>query len=210
MAKLCHFNFRNKINAIFGNRKKELIRYLIFGKLCVILCFSVDTLKSQIMQNVKNPLIFIVEDSVVYRELIVGHLQSKNFTNIKTFDNGEDCLNAIHLKPDLIVLDYSFGGINGLELMKKVKAENPWVDFVFISGQNDVEVAVNIMKLGAADYVVKNNQAPYRLVRALEQLQKVTRKEKMKQGFKFGVVSFFILLFIVIVSIIFITIFFDL
>jgi DNA-binding NtrC family response regulator len=162
------------------------------------------------MQNVKNPLIFIVEDSVVYRELIVGHLQSKNFTNIKTFDNGEDCLKAMHLKPDLIVLDYSFGGINGLELMKKVKAENPLVDFVFISGQNDVEVAVNIMKLGAADYVVKNNQAPYRLVRALEHLQKVTKKEKMKQGFKIGVVGFFIMLFIVIVAIIFITIFFDL
>ena len=162
------------------------------------------------MQNVKNPLIFIVEDSVVYREFIVGHLQSKNFTNIKTFDNGEDCLKAMHLKPDLIVLDYSFGGINGLELMKKVKAENPLVDFVFISGQNDVEVAVNIMKLGAADYVVKNNQAPYRLVRALEHLQKVTKKEKMKQGFKIGVVGFFIMLFIVIVAIIFITIFFDL
>ncbi len=162
------------------------------------------------MKDAKNPLIFIVEDSVVYRELIVGHLQSKKFTNIKTFDNGEDCLKALHLKPDLIVLDYSFVGINGLELMKKVKSENPWVDFVFISAQNDVEVAVSIMKLGAADYVVKNNQAPYRLVRALEELQKATKKEKMKYGFRVGVVSFFIVLFVVIASIIFITIFFDL
>jgi len=161
------------------------------------------------MQNLKNPLIFIVEDSLIYKDLIVGHLKSNKFTNIKTFNSGEECMKELHQKPDLIVLDYSFDGINGLELMKKVQTEQPEVDFIFISGQNDVEVAVKIMKLGASDYVIKNEKAPYRLVSAIEHLQGSTKRRKMKQGFNLGVVGFFIMLFLVIVSIILITIIFN-
>lgn len=162
------------------------------------------------MQNIKNPLIFIVEDNVVYKDLIVGHLQSKKYTNIKTFDNAGECLKALHLKPDIIVLDYSYGGISGLDLMRKVKEEHPEVDFIFISGQNDLEVAVNLMKMGASDYVVKNEKAPYRLVSAIEQVKLATKSRKMKQGFSIGVVGFFVMLFLVIVSIILITIVFNL
>lgn len=162
------------------------------------------------MQKTKNPLIFIIEDSVIYKDLIVGHLQSKKYTNVKTFTNADDCMKELHLKPDIIVLDYSFGGVSGLDLMRNVKEEHPEIDFIFISGQNDVEVAVQLMKLGAADYVVKNEKAPYRLVTAIERLSMVTKSRKMKQGFSIGVVGFFIMLFLVIVSIILITIVFNL
>ena len=162
------------------------------------------------MQKTKNPLIFIIEDSVIYKDLIVGHLKSKKYTNVKTFTNADDCMKELHLKPDVIVLDYSFGGVSGLDLMRNVKEEHPEIDFIFISGQNDVEVAVQLMKLGAADYVVKNEKAPYRLVTAIERLSTVTKSRKMKQGFSIGVVGFFIMLFLVIVSIILITIVFNL
>ena len=162
------------------------------------------------MQKTKNPLIFIIEDSVVYKDLIVGHLQSKKYNNLKTFSNAEDCLKEINLKPDLIVLDYTFEGISGLELMRKVKKELPEVDFIFISGQNDVEVAVNLMKLGAADYVVKNEKAPYQLVKSIEQLLQITKSKKMNKGFQIGVVGFFLMLFLVIVLIIVIAIVFNL
>ena len=162
------------------------------------------------MQNTKNPLIFIVEDSVVYKDLIVGHLQSKKFSNIKTYKSGEDCLKELPLKPDLIVLDYSIEGMSGLELMRKVKKDHPEIDFIFLSAQNDVEVAVKIMKLGAADYVVKNEKAPARLVEAIEQTMTVTKNIKMQKGFSVGVVGFFIMLFLVIMSIIMITIIFKL
>lgn len=161
------------------------------------------------MENIKNPLIFIVEDSVIYKDLIIGHLQSKKFTNIQSFNSGEECLRALGQKPDIIILDYTFDGMNGLEFMRKVKTEQPEVDFIFISAQNDVEVAIKIMKLGASDYVIKNEKAPYRLVHAIEHLQVATKSKKLKEGFNLGVVGFFIMLFLVIVSIILITILFD-
>lgn len=162
------------------------------------------------MQNSKNPLIFIVEDSVVYRDLIVGYLQSKKYKNIKTFQNGEACLKELAQKPDIIVLDYSYEGISGLELMQRVRIEHPEIDFIFLSGQSEVPVVIKAMKLGAADYIIKNDQAPYRLVKSIEQLLTKIKKEKIQKGLNIGVVGFFIMLFLIIMTIILLSIFFDL
>lgn len=161
------------------------------------------------MQKSKNPLIFVVEDSLVYKDLIVGYLKSKKYENVKTFKNAEECLHSIHLNPDLIVLDYSFEGISGLDLMRKVKEEHPMIDFIFLSGQNDVEIAVKIMRLGAADYIVKNEKAPYNLVKSIEQLITAAKQEKIKKGFKIGVIGFFIMMFVIIMIIILMTIFLE-
>jgi DNA-binding NtrC family response regulator len=161
------------------------------------------------MQRTKNPLIFIVQENVIYKELLVGYLQQKKFNNIKTFRTTEECLKAIPQKPDIIVLDYSFQGMTGLELMKRVKAEHPEIDFVFLSGQNDVEIAVSIMKLGAADYIVKNNKAPDTLVHSIDFLLSRSQVEKVKKGFQIGVIGFFIMLFFIIMIIVLMTIFLE-
>jgi DNA-binding NtrC family response regulator len=158
------------------------------------------------MQRTKNPLIFIVQENVIYKEVIVGYLQQKKYTNLKTFKTADECLKVISQKPDIIVLDYSFQGITGLELMKRVKVEYPEIDFLFLSGQNDVEVAVNIMKMGAADYIVKNNKAPQTLVNSIDYLQSRTQADKVKKGFQIGVIGFFIMLFFIIMIIILMTI----
>ena len=102
--------------------------------------------------------IFIIQDNVVYKDLIVGYLKSRKYQNIKTFKSGEDCLPDLHLEPDVIVLDYAYKGMTGLEFMRKIKSKYPQTDFIFLSGQNEVEVAVEIMQAGAADYIVKNNK----------------------------------------------------
>jgi DNA-binding NtrC family response regulator len=161
------------------------------------------------MQKTKNPLIFIVQDSVIYKDLIAGYLQQHKFTNLKMFKTGEECLKAIHQKPDIIVLDYSFEGITGLELMRKTQIDHPEIDFIFLSGQNDVEVAVKIMRKGAADYIVKNEKAPESLVHSIQYLISATRTKKVKKGFQIGVVGFFIMLFLTIMIIILMTIFLE-
>ncbi len=167
-------------------------------------------LRCDIMEKAKNPLIFIIEESIIYKDLIVGHLQSNKFSKIKVFKTAEECANMLHLNPDIIILDYSNEGTSGLEFMKKIKVARPAIDFIFLSGQNDVEVAVKIMKLGAADYVVKNDKAPSRLVRAIDQVILNTKREKMNKGFTIGVFGFFLLLLLIIAGIISIILFFKL
>jgi len=66
------------------------------------------------------------------------------------------------------------------------------------------------MKLGASDYVVKNDKAPARLVKAIEQAIASTKKENMNKGFTIGVFGFFVLLLLVIAGIISIVLFFNL
>jgi DNA-binding NarL/FixJ family response regulator len=163
-----------------------------------------------IMQNIKNPLIFIVENSIIYKDLIVGYLQSKNYKNIQNFKTGEECIQKLQSKPDIIVLDYSYEGISGLETMRTIRSENPEIDFIFLSNQSEINVAINIMKLGAADYIVKDEQAPYRLVKSIEYLLTRTKKEKVQKVLNIGIVGFFIMLFVIIMTLILISIFFDL
>lgn len=162
------------------------------------------------MQKTKNPRIFLIENSVVYKDLIIGHLRSNHYTNLKVFKSGEECLRNIHLKPDLIILDYSSEGKTGLELMVQIQKEFPEIDFIFLSGQNDVQVAVRIMKIGAADYIVKNNDAPNKLINSIGHLINHTKRVKANKGFRIGVVGFFIMLFLIIMVILLMSLFFNL
>ncbi len=161
------------------------------------------------MQQTKNPLIFIIEDSIVYKDLITGYLKTNKYSSLKQYKNGNECLKDLHLKPDLIILDYVSTGMNGLELMRKVQKDYPEIDFIFLSGQNDVEVAVQIMKLGAADYIVKNDEAPKKLLKSINTLVSTTKRDHQSKGFKIGVIGFFVLLFLVIMIILLMSLFLD-
>jgi DNA-binding NtrC family response regulator len=140
----------------------------------------------------------------------VGYLRQKKLTNLKVFRSGEECMQNLHLKPDLIILDYAAEGKTGLELMVQIKKDLPETDFIFLSGQNQVQVAVRIMKIGAADYIVKNEEAPMNLYKSIEYLIHQSKREKATKGFKIGVIAFFVVLFLIIMVITFMSVFFDL
>lgn len=153
------------------------------------------------MQNTRNPLIFVVIESPIYNNLVVGFLKSKKYTNLMSFHTGKECIGQLKMNPDIVVCNYSMEEMNGLELMKKIKSEKPETDFFFLSGQNDVEVAVSIIKHGAVDYIVKNDKALAKLARSIDITVNATKSVKVKKGFKIGVVGFFIILFIIIMII---------
>lgn len=160
------------------------------------------------MQNTRNPLIFVVIESPIYNNLVVGFLKSRRYKNLMSFASGKECLEHLNLNPDVFVCSYSMDDMNGLELMKKVKVGLPETDFFFLSGQNDVEVAVSLIKQGAADYIVKNDRALTKLAKSIDFAVNSTKSVKVKKGFKIGVIGFFIILFIIIMIILSLTIFF--
>jgi DNA-binding NtrC family response regulator len=152
------------------------------------------------MQNIRNPLIFVVEDNPVYNTLITGVLHAKKYKQVHSFTSTEECFKKIDLNPDVIILNYAYSGFTGLDLMKKVHETKPEIDFIFLSGQNDVETAVKIIKLGAADYIVKSERAPEKLISSIENLSTKEKRENLKQGLKRGTLYvFLILLFIVLI-----------
>lgn len=160
------------------------------------------------MYNTRNPLIFVVIQSPIYSNLVVGFLKSKKYNNVKAFASVQESLAHLNLNPDIFVSSYEMKEMNGMELMKKVKADHPDTDFFFLSGQNDVEVAVNIIKHGATDYIVKNDKALTKLAKSIEYSINATKSVKVRKGFKIGVIGFFIILFIIIMIILSLAVFF--
>lgn len=101
--------------------------------------------------------IYIAEDDKIYGELLRYHLELYPEYEIKVFDSGKKLLNALHEKPHVITLDYSLPDTNGKKVLAYIKKELPETEVVIISGQEDISTAISLLKEGAYDYIVKDN-----------------------------------------------------
>jgi DNA-binding NtrC family response regulator len=107
--------------------------------------------------------IFVVEDDPFYGELLKRHLSLNPDNQVFLFKTGKECLKNMHLNPDFVSLDYRLPDISGLEVMKKIKMLNPEIPIVIVSGQEDVETAIDLLKAGAYDYFTKTSDTKDRL-----------------------------------------------
>ena len=107
--------------------------------------------------------IFIVEDDIWYGEILQYHLSLNPDYQIEKFVTGEELLKNLYKRPDVITLDYSLPDMNGQKVMKKVKENYPDLPIVIISGQEDVSTAVSLLKEGAYDYIVKDDDTKERI-----------------------------------------------
>jgi DNA-binding NtrC family response regulator len=160
------------------------------------------------MQNLKDPLIFVVEDNQVYNKLVVSYLRSKKFNRVESYTSGEDCLNALDKKPDIIIQDYLLEGMNGIDVLKAAKKVHPEIEFIFLSGQDSIDVAINTMKYGAYDYIVKDQLALKKIVNKITKIISVQQLVKSNKRYKMGVTLFFVALVVIIILILSLTIFF--
>jgi DNA-binding NtrC family response regulator len=125
--------------------------------------------------DMDDKLIFIVDDDKVILNLLEYTFKSKEGYNVKTFDSGEECLNNLHLKPDLIVLDHLFylrgvNGMSGLETLKEIRIKSPDIPVIILSGQEDLALIREFIKNGAVKYIPK---ADYFIDVLVESVEKV-------------------------------------
>lgn len=138
--------------------------------------------------------IFLVEDDSFFGEAIKYHLKLNPDYTVTLFQTGKECLEKLYLKPDIICLDFGLPDIAGDVLLRKILQINNAISIVMISGQEDIEVAVNCLKAGAKDYIVKNNNTKDLLwnaiIRIRENLslqnQVEELKEKLEHKFSFA------------------------
>jgi len=126
--------------------------------------------------------IFIVEDDVWYGEVIEYHLSLNPDVSVKKFTNGKDFLNALDEQPNLVTLDYSLPDISGEEVLKKVKEFNPELPVVIISGQEDIGTAIKLLRDGAYDYIVKDDETKERIWNIIRNIrEKENLREEISQ-----------------------------
>ncbi|HEY4789367.1 MAG TPA: response regulator, partial [Bacteroidales bacterium] len=108
--------------------------------------------------------IFVVEDNEWYNRFLVYNLSLIPEYEVTSFFNGKDCLNHLNDDPDVITLDYRLPDISGLEVLSQIKKENSDIQVLLISEQDDIQVVLELLKLGAYDYIIKTNDIKERLI----------------------------------------------
>jgi DNA-binding NtrC family response regulator len=101
--------------------------------------------------------IFIVEDDVMIASLMKQTLGKTGDHEITHFQTGEECINRLPERPDIVTIDYNLPGMNGLDLLERVKAFDQGIMVIVVSGQEDLEVVLETYKKGASDYIMKND-----------------------------------------------------
>lgn len=119
--------------------------------------------------------IFIVEDNEIYAKTLHYQLSVNPVHQVEVFSSGKEFLENINRRPDLITLDYRLPDMNGIEILRRVQKEIPGTPVIVISGQEDVDTAVGLLKEGIYDYIVKNENTKDRIWNALQHV-----KEKME------------------------------
>lgn len=102
--------------------------------------------------------ILVVDDTPIIRGIIHGILEPLGLKSILQAGNGEEAWNILLEKPvDVVVADWLMPGINGLELLRKMRESERFADipFIMITGVPDKSVVVEAMKLKVTDFMVK-------------------------------------------------------
>lgn len=137
--------------------------------------------------------IYLVEDDAFFGESLRYHLRLNPDYDVHLFQSGKDCLSNLYLKPDIICLDFGLPDMAGDVLLKKIRETNNQIPIIIISGQEDIEVAVNFLKSGAKDYIVKNEHTKDILWNAIIKIRENLNlaheveelKEQLEQKFSF-------------------------
>lgn len=122
--------------------------------------------------------IFIVEDDPFFANLIEFVLEQNPDNEVRKFETGQAVLDQLHLHPDVITLDYSLPDLNGRELLAKVRARSPESRVVIISSQQDVGTAIAMLKEGAYDYIVKDDEIKDRIWNTFRHLKGENKLKK--------------------------------
>lgn len=115
--------------------------------------------------------IFVIEDDAWYGEFLKHHISMDEKHEVSVFKSGEEALNNLDQKPDVITLDYSLPDYTGQELLKKLLYRVPQVKVIMVSGQEDISTAIELINQGAYDYIVKNPNAGKRLWTVLRNIK---------------------------------------
>jgi len=111
--------------------------------------------------------IFVVEDDDWYAKILLYSLSMNPDYEVIRFSSGKEVLDNLHQTPTIITLDYSLPDFTGGQLLKQLKDRLPDVPVIVVSGQEDITTAINLVKEGAYDYIVKDENTKENLWKSI-------------------------------------------
>lgn len=125
--------------------------------------------------------IMIVDDEVIIRESFL-HWFEKYGHRVEAAASGFEALEKLEKFPfEILFVDIKMPGMNGIELLGKVKEEYPDTTVIIITAYGSIETAVEAMKIGAADYLVK----PFKPEQLSLVMEKVAYQRKLVSEYQY-------------------------
>ena len=105
--------------------------------------------------NAPAARILVIDDEPVVVDMLVTSLREEGYRVVGAETSDEGLKLAILSRPELVLLDIALPGMNGIELLKRIRSTNPTTRVIMVTGNTDPVLAREALELGALAYVDK-------------------------------------------------------
>ncbi|WP_136799932.1 MULTISPECIES: response regulator [Desulfosediminicola] len=124
------------------------------------------------MVEIQNTRVLLVDDEDDFLTTLASRLELRDL-KVSTATRGEDALEVMSGSDvDVVVLDLSMPGMDGLETLKRIKSQVPEAEVLILTGHGSIRAGVEAMKLGAEDFIEK----PVDINELLEKIEDAKQK----------------------------------
>ena len=125
-----------------------------------------------------KPLVLLVDDEVPFVETMTKRLKKRDLVVNVAF-SGQEALDILdkHRNTDVVILDVKMPGMDGIETLEKMKKSYPLTEVVMLTGHATVESAIEGMKKGAYDYLMK----PCDIEQLMQKVEEATQKKRIHE-----------------------------
>lgn len=123
----------------------------------------------------KDPVkIFVVEDDPAYTKFLKYVLELNPDFELSFYNSGKECLANLYKNPAVITLDYSLPDMPGEKVLSQIRSHDPNINVIIVSAQEKIHTAVELLKLGAYDYISKDHETKDRLLNSINNARNKT------------------------------------
>ncbi|MGC4058301.1 MAG: response regulator [Chitinophagaceae bacterium] len=150
------------------------------------------------MAKKPNQTVFLVDDEPIQNEMLKDYLAERFNFSFHLFDNGEEALSNMRLSPAIVILDYHLNAHNnaaknGVQILREIKEQYPDTQVIMVSGQDKIQVAVDSMKYGDYDYIVKGETTFSKMENTLKRIAELAESrfayESSKKSIRFLIIA---------------------
>jgi len=125
-----------------------------------------------------SPLVLLVDDEVPFVETMTKRLNKRELMVLPAY-SGREALEKLEKNGvDVVILDVKMPGMDGIETLREIKKIHPLVEVIMLTGHATVETAVEGMRLGAFDYLMKPCEIEELLEKVAEAKEKKSKHEQ--------------------------------
>ena len=126
-----------------------------------------------------KPLVLLVDNEVPFVETMTKRLQKRDL-NVNTAFSGQEALEVLdkNRNTDVVILDVKMPGMDGIEALGEIKKSFPLTEVVMLTGHGTIESAIEGMKKGAYDYLLK----PCDIDQLMLKVEEATQKKRIHEG----------------------------